>query len=237
MLESYCSFPLIDDWMHTFSILIKILLRHLYRAPSGVSRRQRHAMGQAELKYHANSNGWGWACMQRCRAGGHVRSVVGRLAPPCQRSEVNGDLSPYSGLQGRDIVPFWSSRTSLTSKLALRIIPSHKVLATRSLHLHLRWEGCGSTRRKDKGGGGRPCRCRWARARAQEKCALPVSLASTSRHTGTCQHPGGRAHRGWRGWGPLASVPPSVFTVFKVLQRARLSGGWLNEWHNKKWNN
>lgn len=86
-------------------ILIKILLRHLYSKPSGVSRRQCRAMGRAEPKYHTNRGGpAGFACRDTelevtCVPWWDPQAH----APLCQRSEVNGNISPLSGLRGRDI--------------------------------------------------------------------------------------------------------------------------------------
>lgn len=82
-------------------------------------------------------------------------------------------------------------------------------------------------------------------SRAPWYVMLPLHGTRTSWHTHTthaCQHRGNSVHWYWRGqgshWRWESSIPLSVFTVFKVgAQSTCLSGGWLNEWHNKKWNN
>lgn len=72
-----------------------------------------------------------------------------------------------------------------------------------------------------------------------------VSLHGTT-HTHTsihaCRHFGNSLYQCWREqsfyWRWESSIPLIVFTVFKVEAPSTcLSGGWLNEWHNKKWNN
>lgn len=120
----------------TRSVLIKILLRHLYRAPSGVSRGRRRAMGRAELKYHTNSVCWGLDLHAEMQSWRSCAFRGGTPAPLCQRSEVNGDISPFCGLQGRDIELLIEPRIT-HEQITTSHKPSRKVLGTDSLHLHL----------------------------------------------------------------------------------------------------
>lgn len=134
----------------------------------------------------------------------------GTDTPPCQRSEVNGDISPSLGLRGRDIEPLTEPRIT-HEQITASDKPSHKVLGTDSLHLHLGEPRLNKAEGRMQGGGGGAER--GARqvpvGRAQEKHtgdgrALPVSLASTSRNAGGYVPEPGQAggQVGRRGWGP-----------------------------------
>lgn len=199
------------------SVLIKILLRHLYRTPSGVSRRQRRAMGRAEPKYHANrGRGWGRVCTRRHGAGAGP--------PPCgctrrraNGSEVNGNISPFSGLRGRDIELLTQPRITHEQITASNNPPAKSSARTLSISILGEWGGGGSTRRKDLG-------CEWARARAQETCLRPPGMPRFhfTEHEHPCQRPAGRALRGWRGRGPrltAGALRPAV-RVYSLQGRA-----------------
>lgn len=168
-----------------------------------------------------------------------MRSVVGRLHH-CAKGQRLMAISHPSPASGAVTLSRRLSRALLTSKLPLQINPPTKSSAhTLSISI---WGGRGSTRRKDgcwgKGGGGaagasgpglRPRKSALAMAAPSRYVSLPLH---GTRVRASAQA-GGRAQRGWQGRGGgshrrrESSVPPSVFTVFKVLRAhsARLSGG------------
>lgn len=146
----------------------------------------------------------------------------------------------------------WLSQALLTTKLPL-CKPSQKVLCIVSLHLHLQSRGL--TRRKNAEEGGKELagasgsQWQWLKTK-NSTCGNRTPWYVVLPLHGT-RTPWARMHastqatvytRCWRGqgshWRWESSIPLSVFTVFKVgAQSTCLSGGWLNEWHNKKWNN
>lgn len=158
-------------------------------------------------------------------------------------------ISHPSLASGAMTLSCWFSLALLTTKLPLWITllqsPQHRVSPSPFGKLRLnKAEECGGEREDPAGvsGPGLKPKNSTSGSRAPLVCHASTSWNTHAMGMHTCQHPGKGVQWCWRGQGPHwrweSSIPLSVFTVFKVgAQSTCLSGGWLNEWHNKKWNN
>lgn len=141
----------------------------------------------------------------------------------------------------------WLNLALLTTKLPLSW-PSHNIHRTVSLHSEEpglnKAEEC-TGRQVWVGEGSRPSPLTvlpHTHTHTHHQAILTLHSTHTTWRNEPCQRPGNCVRWCWRSQGSLwqweSSTPLSVFTVFKVGARSTcLSGGWLNEWHNKKWNN
>lgn len=170
--------------------------------------------------------------------------------PLCQRSEVNGNISPFPGLKGHDfalLIKPSITHNQITASPTLPQSPHHSVPPSPFGKPWLnKAEECGGGGKELAGVSG----SQWPRLKTKKSTCgsgapwyvmLPLH-GTHAMSTHACQHPGNSVYWCWRGqgsrWRWESSIPLSVFTVFKVgAQSTCLSGRWLNEWHNKKWNN